>query len=125
PRGQPAPGTASLSFGHRPPAAAFSVGVGATSLNVTVPSNATIGKICVTNAGGLTQTANDFTIDPKIDSLSTLSGAVGLVLTVNGTGFGGADRVNFAGGVFGVPTSVTATSLKVAVPAGATSGPIT
>src|SRR5207249_3104433 len=118
-------GTTSVKFGNNTQAAAFIVGVGGTSLNVTVPNNATIGKIGVTNAGGLTQTANDFTIDPKIDSLSTLSGAVGLVLTVNGTGFGGADRVNFAGGVFGVPTSVTATSLKVAVPAGATSGPIT
>jgi hypothetical protein len=46
-------------------------------------------------------------------------------MTVNGTGFGGADRVNFAGGVFGIPTSVTPTSLKIAVPPGAITGPIT
>jgi IPT/TIG domain len=118
-------GTTSVKFGNNTQAAAFTIGVGGTTLNVTVPNNATIGKIGVTNAGGLTQTANDFTIDPRINSLSALSGAVGFLLTVNGTGLAGADRVNFAGGVFGIPTNVTATSLKVAVPAGATTGPIT
>jgi subtilisin family serine protease len=118
-------GTASVRFGNNVQAAPFTIGVGGTSLNVTVPNNAMSGKIGITNAGGLTQTAGDFTIDPRINSFSPSSGAVGLVVTVNGTGFGGADRVNFAGGVFGVPTNVTATSLKVAVPAGATSGPIT
>jgi Lamin Tail Domain/IPT/TIG domain len=118
-------GTLSVKFGNNTQAAAFTIGAGGTSLTVTVPNNATIGKIGVTNAGGLTQTANNFTIDPRINSFSPTSGAVGLVVTVSGTGFGGADRVNFAGGVFGVPTNVTATSLKVAVPAGATSGPIT
>jgi hypothetical protein len=118
-------GTTSVKFGDNVQAAAFTVGVGGTSLNVTVPNNATSGKIGVTNAGGLTQTTNDFTIDPRISSFSPTSGAVGLVVIVTGTGFGGADRVNFSGGVFGVPANVTAMSLKVAVPLGATTGPIT
>src|SRR5207249_8078672 len=95
-------GTTSVKFGNNTQAAAFTVGAGGTSLNVTVPNNATSGKIGVTNAGGLTQTANDFTIDPRISTFSPTSGAVGLVVNVNGTGLGGADRVNFAGGVFGV-----------------------
>jgi hypothetical protein len=114
-----------VKFGNNAQPAPFTIGVGGTSLNVTVPNNATSGKIGVTNAGGLTQTTNGFTIDPRISSFSPTSGAVGLIVNVNGTGFGGADRVNFAGGVFGVPTNVTATTLKVAVPPGATTGPIT
>src|SRR5439155_6818159 len=118
-------GTTSVKFGNNTQPAPFTVGVGGTSLNVTVPNNATTGKIGITTAGGLTLTAGDFTIDFRIGNVSPLSGAVGLIVNVNGTGFGSADRVNFAGGVFGVPTNVTATSLKVAVPPGATTGPIT
>jgi hypothetical protein len=118
-------GTTSVKFGDNVQAAAFTIGIGGTTLNVTVPNNATTGKIGVTNAGGLTQTANDFTIDPRINSFSPTSGAVGAIVIVNGTGFGSADKVNFAGGVFGAPTNITATSLKVVVPPGATTGPIT
>jgi Lamin Tail Domain/IPT/TIG domain len=118
-------GTTSVKFGNNTQAAPFTIGAGGTTLNVTVPTNATIGKIGVTNAGGLTQTAGDFTIHPRIGSFAPTSGAVGLIVTVNGTGFGSADRVNFGGGVFGVPTNVTATSLKVAVPPGAATGPLT
>jgi hypothetical protein len=118
-------GTTSVKFGNNTQPAPFLVGGGGTTLNVTVPNNATTGKIGVTNAGGLTQTANDFTVDPRISAFTPTSGAVGAIVTVNGTGFGSADRVNFAGGVFGVPTNVTATSLKVAVPPGATPGSIT
>ncbi len=118
-------GTTSVKFGNNTQAGAFTVGLGGTTLNVTVPNNATTGKIGVTNAGGLTQTQLDFTIDPRISTFSPTSGAVGAIVTVNGTGFGSADQVNFGGGVFVIPTNVTATSLKVAVPPGATTGPIT
>jgi hypothetical protein len=114
-------GTSSVKIGGV--AAPFSLLAGA--LKVTVPAAAVTGPISVTNAGGTSTTSGSFTVDPKITSFTPTSGSTGATITVSGSGFGGADRVNFAGAVFGVPTNVTATTLKVAVPAGATTGPIT
>jgi subtilisin family serine protease len=114
-------GTSSVKIGGV--AAPFSLLAG--TLRVTVPAAAVSGPISVTNAGGTSTTSGSFTVDPKITSFTPTSGATGATITVSGSGFGGADRVNFAGSVFGVPTNVTATTLKVAVPPGATTGPIT
>jgi hypothetical protein len=91
---------------------------------VTVPTAAQTGPIAITNAGGKTLTVNPFLVDPHINSFTPLSGAVGTLVTVSGTGFFGADRVDFTGGVSGVPTNVTATSLKIVVPPSAADGPI-
>ena len=65
-----------------------------------------------------------FTVDPKISSFTPTSGPTGTTITVFGTGFGGADRVDFGGLKSATPTNVTPTSLKVIVPAGAATGQI-
>src|SRR5439155_26070224 len=92
--------------------ATSAIGVGGTSLNVTVPPAAQSGPISVTNAGGTSSTGN-FTIDPRVSSFTPASGSTGIVMTIAGSGLLGADRVDFTGGSSAVPTNVTATSLKV------------
>jgi hypothetical protein len=83
------------------------------------------GPFSVTNAGGTTTTSGSFTVDPKIASFSPTSGPTGTTVTLAGSGFGGADRVDFGGGVSGVPTNVTPQSLKIVVPHGAATGALT
>ena len=65
---------------------------------------------------------------PEITSLSPEEGAVGTSVTVTGTGFGAVagdtSTVSF-NGVAGVPTFWSETAIRVPVPAGATSGPVT
>ena len=120
-------GTTSVTFASstatRVPAA-FVAGAGGLSLNVTVPGGTAVsGAIRVTNPGGPSDSTS-FTVEPKITSFTPTTGPTGTVVTVAGSGFGGADRVDFGGGVSGVPTNVTPASLKVIVPAGAMSGQI-
>ncbi|HEV2592382.1 MAG TPA: IPT/TIG domain-containing protein, partial [Gaiellaceae bacterium] len=115
-------GTTSVSFGGAK--ASFSVGAGGSTLTANVPPTAVDGPITVTNAGGSTDTATPFHVDPVIDGFRPASGAVGTTVTVSGTGLKAVAMVDFGGGVSAAPRSTTATSLVVVVPAGATSGPI-
>ena len=62
---------------------------------------------------------------PTITSLSPASGPVGTSVTLTGTNLNGVLQVSFNGSLVSTFTSNTATQLVVAVPAGATSGPVT
>ncbi|HXY23731.1 MAG TPA: IPT/TIG domain-containing protein [Candidatus Acidoferrum sp.] len=107
-----------------------------TSLQVTVPAAdvATAGSVNVTVTnpapGGGTTTAQTFTVNnlaPTLTSInptSTIAGT-GVTMTLTGTNFIATSTVNFGANVL-VPTSQTATSLQVTVPAAdvATAGPI-
>jgi Bacterial Ig domain/IPT/TIG domain len=95
----------------------------ATSIAVPVPAAATSGTVVVTVAG---QASNGvtFTVTPKINSLTPGSGSVGTSVTITGTTFGatqGTSTVTFNGAA-ATPTSWSATSISVPVPAAATSG---
>ena len=97
----------------------------ATSITVPVPTGATSGNVVVTVAG-VASNGVLFTVagTPSITSLNPTSAAVGTVATITGTNFGttqGTSTVTF-GGTAGTPTSWSATSIVVPVPAGATSG---
>ena len=98
----------------------------ATSIALPVPTGATTGNVIVT-VGGVASNAYGFTVGtaaPSITGISPTSGAVGTVTTISGTNFGssqGSSTVNF-NGVTGIPTSWSSTSIKVKVPAGATTG---
>jgi subtilisin family serine protease len=117
-------GTSAVKFFNNVPAA-FTVGVGGTSLNVTVPAAAATGPITVTNAGGTT-TGPVFTVDPKLAGFTPTSGTVGTALTITGTGLADVTSVDFGGGVSATPNPArTATSLHVVVPPGAATGPLT
>lgn len=100
----------------------------ATSINVPIPTGATTGSVLVT-VGGVASNPYGFEVGvaaPNITSISPTSGAVATSVTIKGTGFGstqGTNTVNF-NGVSGVPTSWSATQIKVPVPTGATTGPV-
>jgi len=97
----------------------------ATSIIATVPTGATTGSVVVTVSGAASNGVS-FTVvsAPSITSLSPASGAVGAAVTVTGTNFGstqGSGTVKFNGTTASI-TSWSATSIKVTVPSGATTG---
>jgi len=118
-------GTSAVSFGG---VAATPTSWSASSIVVPVPTGATSGNVVVTVAG---QASNGlaFTVTvpaPSISSLSPNSGPAGTSVTVTGTNFGtsqGTSTVVFDG-VAATPTSWSATSIVVPVPAGAPNGPV-
>src|SRR6266446_2267812 len=92
----------------------------ATSISVPVPAAATTGPVVVTVTG---QASNGvtFTVAPKINSLAPTSGVVGSSVTISGTTFGstqGTSTVTF-NGTATTPSSWSATSIAVPVPAAA------
>jgi hypothetical protein len=99
----------------------------ATSIVVPVPAGATTGNVAVT-VGGLATNGVSFTVTaaPSITSLSPTAGPVGAVVTITGSNFGaaqGASTIKF-NGTTATPTSWSATSIVVPVPAGATTGSV-
>ena len=83
---------------------------------------ATLGLSGCGNSGSGTSSSPP--LPPGITSLSPSSGAVGAAVTITGTNFGttqGTSSVAF-NGIAATPTSWSATSIVVAVPAGATTG---
>ncbi|HXP87132.1 MAG TPA: IPT/TIG domain-containing protein [Bryobacteraceae bacterium] len=97
----------------------------ATSIVVPVPAGAASGNVVV-KVGGATSNGEAFTVlqAPQISSLSPASATVGTPVTITGTNFGatrGASTVTF-NGVAATPSSWSATSIVVPVPAAATSG---
>ena len=96
-----------------------------TSIVAPVPSGATTGAVVVTVSGSASNGVT-FTVGPKINSLSPTSGAVGDSITVSGTNFGsiqGTSTVTFSG-TSASPSSWSANSITVPVPAGAVTGSV-
>ncbi len=98
----------------------------ATSLQVIIPVGATTGTITISN-GSCSVVTGSYTIGPPT-ATPPASGCIGSLLTIPGTNFtaGTGNTVTFTGAA-GVVSDVTttATSLKVIIPAAATTGPIT
>jgi hypothetical protein len=100
----------------------------ATSVVVPVPAGATTGNIVVT-VGGVASNGVSFAVtasSPSITGLNPTSGLTGTSVTITGTNFGatqGTSTVKF-NGTTATPTTWTATSIAVPVPAGATTGNI-
>ena len=97
----------------------------ATSIVAPVPSGASTGNVVVT-VGGVKSSGVSFTVvaTPTISSLSPTSGAVGTSVTISGSKFGssqGSSTVTF-NGTAGSPTSWGGSTIKVPVPANATTG---
>ena len=97
----------------------------------TAPANATgatqtcVFKVVVNDGHGTTKTASfNETVRsvPKVTTLTPAAATVGTTITIRGMGLTDSSLVTFAGGAEAVPTSVTATSLQVVVPAGALTG---
>ena len=99
-----------------------------SSITVYPTAAAVSGRIVVLNAGGWTQTAGSFTVDPTITSMFPLTAPVGSQVGIAGSGFGvaGDQRTITVGGVAATQTSYTSpTQIGFYVPAGVTSGHVT
>jgi hypothetical protein len=99
-----------------------------TSIGVTVPAGATTGNVVVT-VSNVASAGMNFTVvaTPNISSLSPTSGAVGTLVTVNGTNFQpsqGMGSITF-NGIAAMPTNWTATQIKATVPTGVAVGTAT
>jgi hypothetical protein len=103
--------------------ASFKV-VSASKLEVTVPNGAASGKIVASSPAGSAKGKGKFDVTFAIKSFKPSGGASGTVVTIKGVGFNGSSVVKFAG-VSGTVDSVSSSKIKVTVPAGAGTGPIT
>ena len=112
--------TSAVSFGGVN--ASFTVD-SSTQITATVPSDAVTGKIRVGTPYGTATSGTNFGVKPTISGFSPMSGPVGTVVTITGTGFAGATAVKFHGtaATFSI---VSSTQLSATVPGGATSGVI-
>jgi subtilisin family serine protease len=105
-------------------AAAFALLPGGTQLRLTVPMTATSGPITVMNAGGTT-VAGTLSVLPKVTSFLPATGvAAGTLVAINGGGFTPASTVTFTNAEPVAATYVSPTTVRVTVPAGASSGPL-
>src|SRR5690349_5858141 len=90
----------------------------------TVPADATIGQIRVTNPTGVGTSGGSFLVTPRISDFSPARGATNTVLTIDGFNFLGTTNVLFNNRV--AAFTVTApTQIQATVPTGATNGPVT
>jgi len=99
----------------------------ATSLTVTVPDEASTGKITLTVSDITETSATDFIVVPKITNFSPGVGAIGATVIISGTGFNttiSSNTIKFNGTIASC-IAATNTSLTVLVPDDATSGKIT
>ena len=103
--------------------AGFSVG-SSIAITTTVPTGATTGFVTVTNPNGTATSATMFIVPPTITSFGPGSGLVGDSIIITGEGFTGATSVDFNGTLAGYRI-ISSTSIKAAVPTGATDGNIT
>lgn len=108
----------------------FTVNVPGTQITVTVPANAHTGPIDVTTPDGTATSVDSFVVTatsaPSITSFTPSGGAVGTVVTINGTNFDGVSAVTF--GTPAVPaqsfTFVTSLRITAVVASGTTTGKI-
>jgi hypothetical protein len=96
-----------------------------TQVVVPVPAGASTGPLVAT-VGGMTGNRVNFTVPPAITNVNPASGPVGTSITITGTSFGlsqGTSSITF-NGMSATPTSWSAGTIVVPVPAGAASGNI-
>ncbi|MDQ2795129.1 MAG: IPT/TIG domain-containing protein [Bacteroidota bacterium] len=93
--------------------------VNSTTITFTIPGGATSGIITVTTPNGTATSTASFVVTPAITALSPTAQVVGgpaLTLTITGTNFTAASTVNFNNVAY-TPTSATATTIVVTIPA--------
>jgi hypothetical protein len=99
-----------------------------TEISVKVPAAAITGKVSVSTPDGTGTSVNNFTVikPPTISSFTPTSGRVGTVVTISGANLSSVIEVKFGATSVEIPiTIISLTSIKVTVPAGATTGKIT
>ncbi|HTE40060.1 MAG TPA: IPT/TIG domain-containing protein, partial [Steroidobacteraceae bacterium] len=99
---------------------------------VTIPSGATTGAIGLFTASQVAFTAQSFSltnsaaaaVQPSITNFSPASGAVGTVVTINGSGFTGLNRAWVGNAHNGTVRVISDQQVQVTIPSGATTGAI-
>lgn len=114
-------GVTSVAF-NGTPCVTFTI-VSDTQIKATVPNGATTGPIEVETDTTAPVNFTVLTPAPRITSVSPVSGFVGTLVNITGTGMGTATDVAF-NGVSATFVIVSATQVRATVPAGATTGPI-
>jgi IPT/TIG domain/Metallo-peptidase family M12B Reprolysin-like len=101
----------------------------ATSLAVTIPTNAASGFLTLVGMDDVARTSAQqitITVPVVLSSFAPTSALIGANVTISGAGLDRVASVSFMGTATTAAITVkTASSMSVAVPAGATSGPIT
>ena len=97
-----------------------------TSLRATVPTDATSGRVAVSNVAGTASSAGSFTVTapppaPTVTGFSPGNGPPGTVVTVTGTNLATTTGVYF-GGAASLSVAASATSVTAVVPSGGFSG---
>jgi CSLREA domain-containing protein len=92
-----------------------------STITFAVPTNAAAGsgQIDVTNAGGQTESADNFTLDwatPTITSFTPTSARIRAIVTITGTGFTRASEVDFGSHAAPTFTVVSDTKITAVVP---------
>ena len=95
-----------------------------SKISATVPSGALNGPVSVTTPVGTAWSTAVFGVRPKISSFSPTSGPVGTTVTVVGSAFTGATKVQFNGVAATSFTVKSYTKIVAKVPSGATTGHI-
>ena len=104
-------------------AGAFTL-VSEDEIRVTVPDDATTGKITVTTVGGEAISSNNFSVIPTVTSFTPTTGFVATEVTITGNNFGDASDVKFNGVSSSGFTIDSENQIRANVPAGATTGTI-
>ena len=117
-------GSTAVSFNGT--AAASFVVNSATQITATVAVGTTTGTITVVAPTGTGTSVTSFVVGnpPVIISFTPNIGAIGAAVVITGANFTGATFVRFNGAYASTFTANSATQITVAVPAGATTGPI-
>ena len=99
--------------------------VSPNEIKARIPATAQpMGHIRVSTHGG--QASSDyFRVAPSITGFSPANATTGTTIKIGGSGFGGYPYVRFSAGGYGHITELSLATIKVIVPDGAGSGPIT
>ncbi|MFY8000348.1 MAG: IPT/TIG domain-containing protein, partial [Candidatus Kapaibacteriota bacterium] len=116
-------GVSAVSFGGIP-AASFTP-VSATQVTAVVAAGGATGNVNLTTPGGTAVLGvYSFFVPPTITSFTPMVTAVGVPITITGTGFTGATQVQFGGVTVASFTVVSPTQITAIVPLGAPNMPI-
>jgi len=115
-------GTISVKFGAG--AATVINKVSDTYITAVVPSSGTSGNVVVTTLTGSLKSKQAFNVIPVISGFTPTSSAVGVSITISGSGFIGAKSVTFGGVKATVFTVNSGTKITATVPTGALTGKI-
>jgi hypothetical protein len=98
-----------------------------TSIVALVPATGLTGPITVeVSSIGMGSSSNNFTVGPIVTGFNPTTGIVGDVITITGLNFSSTDANNVVkfNNTTAVATASTTTSITTAIPAGATTGPL-